>query len=100
MRYPLPMMIAAALALALQDFKHENTPDNLKQLFQKLHQAIVAGDEKTALALTKSVLPDEAALKKGLKDGLPPETIKSCVDFWAKLVPADDAKKARLFAAD
>jgi hypothetical protein len=94
------ILIAAALCLSLQDFKHENTPDNLKQLFERLHKAVAAGDEKTALALTNSVLPDEAALKKGLKDGLPPETTTQGVDFWKKLLPAEDGKRARIFAAD
>jgi hypothetical protein len=94
------ILIAAALCLSLQDFKHENTPENLKQLFEKLHKAVTAGDEKTALALTNSVLPDEAALKKGLKDGLPVETVAQCAEFWKKLLPAEDAKRARVFAAD
>ena len=93
-------MIAALLCLSLQDFKHENSPDNLKQLFEKLHKAITAADDKTALALTNSVLPDEAALRKGLKDGLPAETVAQCADFWKKLLPAEDAKRARIFAAD
>ena len=96
-------LAALLLAVALQDaapFKHENTPDNLKQLFEKLQKAVAAGDDKTALALTKGLLPDEAALKKGLKDGLAPDVLGQCVEFWAKLVPGDDAKRARLFAAD
>ena len=96
------MMIAALIALALQDapFKHENTPDNLKQLFEKLHKAVTAGDEKAALALTNGILPDAAALKKGLKDGTPAETVAQCDEFWKKLLPAEDAKRAKVFAAD
>lgn len=96
------MLATLALALALQDgaFKHENTPDNLKQLFGKLQRAISAGDDKAALALTNGVLPDEAALKKGLKDGTPPETVAMAADFWKKILPAEDPKRARLFAAD
>jgi hypothetical protein len=89
------------LALALQDaHKHENTTDNLKQLFEKLHKATSSNDEKAALALTNAVLPDEAALKKGLKDGVPPEAIAAAGEFWRKLLPPDDAKRAKLFAAD
>jgi hypothetical protein len=96
------MRIALLLSLALQDasFKHENTPDNLKQLFEKLHKAVTAGDEKTALALTNGILPDDAALKKGLKDGTPAETLSQCAEFWKKLLPAEDARRARVFAAD
>ena len=93
------MMIAAVLCLALQDapFKHENTPDNLKQLFEKLHKAVTAGDEKVGLALTNGLLPDAAALKKGLKDGTPADTVAQCDEFWKKLLPAEDARVLSYF---
>lgn len=96
-------LCAALLALALQDagaFKHENTEANLKQLFEKLHKAVVAGDDATALPLTNSLIPDEAALKKGLKDGLPAESLAQAVEFHAKMIPTDPAKRAKLFTAD
>ena len=97
-------MIAAAavLALFLQDapFKQESTPDNLKQLFEKIARALASGDEKTALALTNAVVPDEAALRKGLKDGLAPETVTQAAEFWKKLLPPEDAKRARVFVPD
>jgi hypothetical protein len=104
------MKVAAALLLllalspverALQDgaFKHENTPDNLKQLFERLHRAITAGDDKSALALTNSVLPDEAALKKGLKDGVAPEAFAQALDVFTKQLP-DESRRAKLFRAD
>jgi len=97
------ILAAALLSLALQDVpahKHENTPDNLKQLFDKLHKAVSSGDEKAALALTKPLLPDEALLKKGLKDGVAPEALAQAVEFWGKMSAADDSKKAQLFKAD
>jgi len=92
------MIAAALLAFLLQDapFKHENTTDNLKQLFEKIQKA----DEKTSLALTNGVLPDEAALRKALKDGVAPETIVQAVDFWKKLIPPEDAKRSRIFVPD
>jgi len=96
------MIAAALLALLLQDapFKHENTTDNLKQFFEKLQKASAAGDEKTALALTNGVLPDEAALRKGLKDATPAETVGRCAEFWKKLLPPEDAKRAKVFVAN
>lgn len=98
------MIIAAALlALSLQEgaaFKHENTPDNLKKLFEKLHAAMSSGDDKAALALTAPLLPDEASLKKGMKDDVPADLLAKSVEFWGKMVPADDAKKAKIFTAD
>ncbi|MBI3855072.1 MAG: hypothetical protein HY293_05215 [Planctomycetes bacterium] len=94
---------ALTLALALQEtppLKPENTPENLKQIFERLQKAGSSGDEKTALALTNSLLPDEAALRKALKDGTAPETIAQVTAFWAKVTPAEPAKRAKLFAAD
>lgn len=93
------MMIAALLALSLQEpFKHENAPDNLKQLFERIHKAATGGDEKAALDLTNGVLPDEAALRKGLKDGLAPESVTQAAEFWKTLLPPEPAKRARIFA--
>lgn len=95
------MLATLILTLALQEpHKHENTPDNLKQLFEKLHKAVSAGDEKAALALTNPLIPDEAALKKGLKADIAPEPLKQAVDFFAKAIPSDDAKRSQLFKAD
>jgi hypothetical protein len=96
------MMITVALLLALQDapFKHENTAANLKQLFEKLQKANASSDDKAALALVKPLIPDEAAVKKGMKDGVPAESLAKAVEFWTKALPADDAKRAKLFAAD
>lgn len=96
------MVIAAlTLALALQEpYKPENTPANLKLLFEKLHAAITAGDDKTALALTNSLIPDEPALRKGFKDDVDPAALAQALDFLAKKIPADDAARAKIFKAD
>jgi len=95
--------VIAALLLALslqQPHPHENTPENLKLLFEKLHKAITAGDDKTALALTNSLIPDEATLRKGLKDGIAPEALAQALEFFTKQLPGEDAKRAKLFRAD
>lgn len=96
------MLIAALVALAtLQEpFKPENSPDNLKQLFTKLHAAVIAGDDKTALVLTNPLIPDESALKKGLRDDVAPAALAQAAEFFAKAIPADDARRAKLFKAD
>ncbi|HZE99218.1 MAG TPA: hypothetical protein VE981_19595 [Planctomycetota bacterium] len=96
-------VLALALALALQDpapFQHENTTLNLKQFAEKLHAALTAGDTATALALTNSVLPDEATAKKGLKDDVDPAFLKQAMDFYAKMLPADPAARTKLFTSD
>src|SRR5438552_633489 len=97
------MKILVAVLLALQDpapFNQENSPANLKLLFERLQKAIAAGDEAAALALTNGLIPDAAALKKGLKDGLAPETLAQYAEFYAKILPAEPAKRAQLFKAD
>lgn len=95
------MIAALVLALALQEpHKPENTPENLKQLFEKLHKAISAGDDKTALALTNLLIPDQASLKKGLKDSVAPEAVAQALQFYGKVIPSDDARRAKVFHAD
>ncbi len=94
------LLAALTLSFALQEpFKPENTPENLKLLFEKLHAAITAGDDKTALALTNPLIPDETALKKGLKDDVAPTALAQAVEFFTKAIPAND-KRAKLFKAD
>jgi len=92
------MTLAVLLSLALQDapFKHENTPENLKQLFETIQKA----EAKSALALTNGVLPDEAALRKGLKDDVTPEFVQQSLALWKSRLPAEDAKRAKVFAPD
>jgi hypothetical protein len=95
-------LAAGLLALALQDappFKQENTEANLKQLFERIHKAHSSGDDQAALALSTPLFPDAAALKKGMREGSAPELIAQAVEFYAKLIPADLAKRARLFRA-
>src|SRR5262249_38797067 len=55
-----------------------------------------AGDAKKAAALTRSLLPDEAALKQALRDDAPADFVKQLVDAAAKL-SADDAQAAAVF---
>ena len=71
------LVMGWALAATGADFKHENKPQNLKALFERVHQEVyVKKDSKQAAALWKSLLPDESRLKKALKDNIEPATLQ------------------------
>lgn len=90
--------VALALAIALPaaaagaaSFKHENKPQNLKALFEQMHQAVhVKQDVKRATALFQSIMPDEARVRKALKDKVAPETVTQILDMHRKFGVSDD----------
>lgn len=68
------------------DFKHENKPQNLKALFERVHQeAHVKNDSKQAAVLFGSLIPDEARAKKALKDNIAPDTLRQILEMHSKL---------------
>jgi hypothetical protein len=75
-------------------FTQADTPDNLKGLLDTLVKASEGGDAKKAAALTRNLIPDEAALKKALKDDAG-EMVKKLADA-VKQIPADDAAVAKM----
>ena len=77
-------------------WSHSNDPENLKQLLDTVVKASESGDTAKAAALTRALLPDEAALKKALKDDAPAEFVKGMVEA-TKQIPAEDEKVAGLF---
>ena len=89
---------ALALALALPaatagaaSFKHENRPQNLKALFEAMHQAVhVKQDLKQATALFQSMMPDQARIRKALKDNVAPDIARQIVEMHQKMPVTDD----------
>jgi hypothetical protein len=82
----LPAAIAGAAS-----FKHENKPQNLKALFEQMHQAVhVKQDVKQATALFQSMMPDQARIKKALKDNVAPETVQQILDMHRKFGVSDE----------
>jgi hypothetical protein len=77
-------------------YAQSDSPDNLKGLLETVVKAGESGDTKKAAALTRALLPDEAALKKAVKDDAPAEFSQKVLEF-ARSVPADDAQVAGLF---
>ncbi len=94
------LVMGWASAVTGADFKHENKPQNLKALFERVHQDVhVKKDSKQAAALWKSLLPDEARLKKALKDSIEPATLQQIKGmhqkFSGSITPEAVGKVAR-----
>jgi len=75
------LLLCCASVLAEEAFKQENKPENLKALLEQTHKALHdKKDTKLAASLFSSLVPDEARLKKALKDGVDADTIKKISD--------------------
>lgn len=80
------LLMGWAFAAIGADFKHENKPQNLKALFERVHhEAHVKKDNQSASALFGSLIPDEARAKKGLKDNIAPDLLRQILDMHKKL---------------
>jgi hypothetical protein len=79
-------LVSLASSATGADFKHENKPQNLKALFERIHQEIyVKKDAKQATALFRSLIPDEARTMKALKDNAAPDLLRQINDMHARL---------------
>jgi len=68
------------------DFKHENKPENLKALFELVHQTVhIKKDNKGATTLFASLIPDEARAKKAFKDKIAPDVQNAILDMHKNL---------------
>jgi hypothetical protein len=77
-------------------YKQSDDPENLKGLLDTIVKASEGGDTKKAAALTRGIIPDEAALKKALRDDAPPAFV-SKLNEQIKHIPPEDAQVAGLF---
>lgn len=80
------LLMGWAFAAIGADFKHENKPQNLKALFERVHhEAHVKKDAQSASALFGSLIPDEARAKKALKDNIAPDLLRQILDMHKRL---------------
>ena len=92
-------LLALVLAIALPtapagaaSFKHENKPQNLKALFELIHQTVhIKQDAKQATALFQSMMPDQVRARKALKDNVAPETTKQILEMYQKMPVTEEA---------
>lgn len=72
-------------------FKHENSPKNLKALFEEIHQQVhVKKDVKQATALFQAMMPDAGRVKKALKDNVDRDTEKRVLEMHQKMQITED----------
>lgn len=95
----LVLLLASFLAVSLlpagsadaAPFTQVNRPDNLKALWELILQSYyVKNDPKTAAALLRGVVPDQARIQKALKDGVAPDIAqKIAVKFQEFGLPSE-----------
>ncbi len=73
-----------------QDFKQENTPENLKEYFSKMRSANV----KSAAAMSRSLFCNEARLKLAVKEGTDAAFISKVAAWHKEFMDAPDDKVA------
>ena len=102
-RTGIASLCAAALALsfalptAAQGFRHENSPENLQALFSSIHQAVHARkDPKHAAQLLQSVMPDEARVRRALRDDVDATSLQRIVGIHKSMPPVSEREVANL----
>lgn len=64
------------------DFTHENTPQNLKAFFERIHHTLyVQQDSKQAAALFDSLIPDEARIRKALREDVAADAVQQILEL-------------------
>ena len=76
-------------------YPYKDDPANLAGLIETIAKTAEAGDAKKAGALTRALIPDEAAYRKALAENAPPAVMATLVGNLRTL-PADDAQLASL----
>lgn len=89
------VLFGPAAALFAEESKQENKAENLKALFDRIGKAARDGDEKAAVALTKSLICDEARIKKALKDDADKDFVAKVVEMHKSLLASEDSKLAK-----
>jgi hypothetical protein len=85
------LALGVSLPAKAAGFKQENKPENLRALFITIHQAIhEKKDTKEAADLMQSVMPDEARVRKALKDNVSADVIQRVVGFHKKMGPMSE----------
>ena len=80
------LLMGIAVTANGADFKYENKPENLKALFELVHQTVhVKKDNKGATALFAGMIPNEARAKAAFKDKIAPDVRDAILDMHKKL---------------
>lgn len=77
--------------------KPENKPESLQATFIALHQTVhVKNDPKAAAAQFQAMIPDEARVKRALKDGAAPAVVGQVLEMYKKMGPIAEADVVKL----
>ena len=87
---------AAASGSVDPGFEADGSAENLKKFFVELQGSIEKGDTARAAALTRGVMPDEAALKKAFRDDAPADFPAKVLGMIERVMPRDDGKVAHM----
>ena len=80
------LLMGVAFVANCADFKYENKPENLKALFELVHQTVhVRKDNKAATALFAGMIPNEERAKVAFKDKIAPDVRSAIIDMHKKL---------------
>ena len=91
------LVMAVALPAAAQGFKHENDPENLRVLFSSIHQTVYAkNDPRQAAQLMQSVMPDEARVRKALRDDVDATALQRIVGIHKSMPPVSEREVTKL----
>lgn len=96
------LLLAGVFSLPLFGFEHQNSPENLKEFFVALRQAIVSKNWKTAAAMTQSIFPAKNRLQAALKDDADPATVTKIAALLDGLRPKSNKPQdwAAVFRTD
>lgn len=77
-------------------FEHKDNPDNLKKLWEQVVSSMTAGDAEKAMAVLTPLIPDEASVKKALKDDVDPAVVGKLLEQYKvmkeRMKPEDAAR--------
>jgi hypothetical protein len=92
------ILVVIGLTTASFGFEYENTPQNLKELFETIMQANTKGDYATAAKLTKELFPTKECIKKAVKSDISLDMFDSYLKMVdrTKQVLSEDKKLASL----
>jgi hypothetical protein len=92
-----PIANGTSREVAGTQFRHINRPENLKALFETIHNLIhVKKDAMSAVALFDSMIPNEERARKALRNDAPPESLQKILGMYRQFGLPGNADVNRL----
>lgn len=81
------------------EFTFENKKENLRKLFEEMHQCAHGGDVKRGAKLCQSLYPSEDQIKSVIRDGVDPAMVQQVLDRHKSYVFPDNFRTADIASA-